>query len=461
MRSRERKNKRAESSPPSEEGLPTYRRLLRFVVAHRGQFALGIVRVNHPLRREGLVASMRDSLSREGMHLFVLDLSQRHIDSLYDELLLQEELRSEVRRGKDATALALLGLEGSIETAPYPGGRLPRFLATLNLQRDNISTRFPVPTTVWLSDYAMDQLADGAPDFFDYYAGLFAFRAAEGERMPQPEVGAPQAPDEGVPAVSAEYLEARIDLLQERQSELTRRKPLEQRDKQRLAELLEQLGEVYSSYRDKGAAVAYFRQAARAFAGLGDRKAQVRVVTRLADSYYGSYRYEEARGRYEEALPIYREIGDRLGEANAIKSLGDVHRMVAEYEEARGRYEEALPIYREIGARLGEANAIRGMAEVAAARNEQTLASRFFLESLTISRDIGDRRGSAIALLRMAVTGCAENVREAVSLLREAAAIFEEIGLADGARRCSEALRVLRQSQVAEEREPYVSENGD
>jgi len=355
-----RKRRAREGQPRPRKGeLSTYDRLLRFLLAHRGQFALGIVRVNNPRQRDGLVASMRERLAREGMQLCVLDFSQRQIHSLYEELTRDQELRACLREHSESTALALVGLEGSIDTPPYPGGQIPAFLAALNLQRDNISTGFHLPVTLWLNDYSMDQLAEGAPDFFDYYAGLFTFRSVVVERERPLE---PQARESLVPPeqeVSAEFLEERIDLLQGRLMELKRKGPLDEPDRERLAQLLEQLGEVYYSFRDKGAAITYFKQATRAFAELEDKDGTVRSLTRLADSYNYSYQYEAARRRYEEALPIYREIGDRRGEANTIWSLGNLDKEEERPEVAWKKYERALAIYREVGARLGEANVLR------------------------------------------------------------------------------------------------------
>jgi tetratricopeptide (TPR) repeat protein len=58
--------------------------------------------------------------------------------------------------------------------------------------------------------------------------------------------------------------------------------------------------------------------------------------------------YDGARGRYEEALPLFRQVGDVLGEAGCIRGLGDIAQARSDLDGARARYEEALPLYQAI-----------------------------------------------------------------------------------------------------------------
>ena len=118
--------------------------------------------------------------------------------------------------------------------------------------------------------------------------------------------------------------------------------------------------------------------------------------------------HDQARERYEDALPLYRRVGSVLGEANCIQSLGDIAlaalgprpgprtlrggacrstaasapcwaRPTASRAwatsrcdartttQARERYEEALPLYRRVGDVLGEANCIQSLGDIALA----------------------------------------------------------------------------------------------
>src|SRR5205823_4649289 len=60
---------------------------------------------------------------------------------------------------------------------------------------------------------------------------------------------------------------------------------------------------------------------ARVRAG-ANRRSQARVIETLGDIAFDRSQHEEARRRFEEALPLFRQVGDVLGEANCIRSLG-------------------------------------------------------------------------------------------------------------------------------------------
>ncbi len=135
--------------------------------------------------------------------------------------------------------------------------------------------------------------------------------------------------------------------------------------------------------------------ASRAANGLGDVLGEANCIWRLGHIALARSEHEQARRRYEEALPLYKQVGHVLGEANCILSLGHIALARSEHEQARRRYEEALPLYKQVGHVLGEANCILSLGDIALDRSEPEQARRRYKEALLLYKQVGDVLGEA------------------------------------------------------------------
>jgi tetratricopeptide (TPR) repeat protein len=123
------------------------------------------------------------------------------------------------------------------------------------------------------------------------------------------------------------------------------------------------------------------REAARS---AGDVLGEANCIKSLGDIALERSDHEEARRRYDEALPLYRRVGVVRGEANCIKSLGDIALARSDDEEARCRYDEALPLYRRVGDVLGEANCIQRLGDIARNGSEPATAKNRYAAALAL-----------------------------------------------------------------------------
>ncbi|WP_437978589.1 tetratricopeptide repeat protein [Sorangium sp. So ce295] len=85
---------------------------------------------------------------------------------------------------------------------------------------------------------------------------------------------------------------------------------------------------------------------------------------------------------------LYRQVGSVHGEASCIKSLGDIALSRSQHDEARARYQEALPLYRQVGSVRGEADCIKRLGEIAQAHSAASTARARYEEALALYQRI-------------------------------------------------------------------------
>jgi tetratricopeptide (TPR) repeat protein len=153
-----------------EEGTTEYRQLLRVLKVARGHFTLLPTESDFtPTQREALFAHLIDDLQEMGLRLRVLTLT-RDLWYLFDLSELEISIEPD-------EVIVLVGLENTPRIVPESGREpeRPPALNALNIMRETIHTRIPVPLIVWCPPFAFDAMMEHAPDFFDHYSCLFHF----------------------------------------------------------------------------------------------------------------------------------------------------------------------------------------------------------------------------------------------------------------------------------------------
>jgi len=213
---------------------------------------------------------------------------------------------------------------------------------------------------------------------------------------------------------------------------------------------LHQLGTVAHTRGDLQEAERLYRESLRIERKVGDRPGEADTLHQLGIVAQIGGDLQEAERLYGESLRIKREVGDRPGEAKTLHQLGTVARISGDVQEAQRLYQESLGIERQVGDRQGEAMTLHGLGILAQRSGDVQEAQRLYRESLGIEREVGDRPGEARTLAQLALL--AEDQGDlplALQRMEKAAAMFEEMGLAERGK-AKEDLERLRRRLAGE-----------
>ncbi|CAH3190287.1 unnamed protein product, partial [Porites lobata] len=127
----------------------------------------------------------------------------------------------------------------------------------------------------------------------------------------------------------------------------------------------------------------------------GQKEVEGMTLLKLANIYYQTSKYEEAKQFYKRALSIMIEAGDNDGVETCYGNLGTVFLSVGQYAKAKEYLQKALVIKKEIGDKQGEASAYGNLGTVFQSVGQYTKAEEYLQKALVIRKEIGDKQGEA------------------------------------------------------------------
>jgi tetratricopeptide (TPR) repeat protein len=419
-------------------------RLERMLTRAEG-FALAFARVNVPTQRAELVKEIRRRVERQGIEIIEIDLQAPAHDFL-NELLRRlakvylTKLKSEPRQFAVADsapryAVFVYGLEHSLPSSEtyHPT------LAVINYKRENFRQHLAAPLVIWVPEYALQSIIEGAPDFWAWRSGVFEFVAPRKEvsktwQTIEPERGQIELSnmtleekrkrihllsgllaeyEAGENTDTSEIMAIRFDLLDrlgklyyflgEYQHALEfhqRALDIAERSNYQAgaALSLHHIGMIHQACGDYAAALVEYEKSLKISEELGDR-------ARLASSLHQISMIHEVRGNYgaalagyEKALKIFEELSDRPGVASSLHQIGMIHHHRGDYAAALAEYEKALKIAEEFGDRAGVAISLHQIGSIHQERGDYVAALAEYEKSLKIAEELGNRAGVASSL---------------------------------------------------------------
>ena len=331
-------------------------------------FALAFARVNMPAQRTRLVQEIRRRIEPQGVMIIEVDFQApvqdllvelgHRLDAIYRSASKKQQRELAVAEGGPRFAVFVYGLEHSMPSSDY----YHPALAVINYKRENFREQISAPLVLWLPEFALRAVAEGAPDFWAWRSGVFEFTAPPGET----ERARVLAPESGW-------------------VELTR---MPEEEKRRRIHFLSGLLAEYESHeRTKAPEVAAIR---------ADLLLRLGMLNRFLGELDRGLAY------YEKSLSIQREIGDRAGEGATLNNISQIYDARGDYATALKYLEDSLKIRREIGDRSGEGTTLNNISQIYDARGDYGKALEYLEKSLSIRREIGDPVGLIATLHNLA-----------------------------------------------------------
>jgi tetratricopeptide (TPR) repeat protein/transcriptional regulator with XRE-family HTH domain len=168
-----------------------------------------------------------------------------------------------------------------------------------------------------------------------------------------------------------------------------------------------------------------------------DPWAHAETLHNLANAYWRSGRYTEARDHYQQALPLRRRVDDQLGEANTLSNLGLINHDLGNYQPAIGQLTEALTFYRRLGLEWGEANSLNVLGNCLRGQGQYRESLEYHGQAALLYRNIGHQRGEAGAMGNLGRAH--EGLRDydcAIEHHKQALALFRQVGDPNGEAGC-------------------------
>jgi tetratricopeptide (TPR) repeat protein len=159
----------------------------------------------------------------------------------------------------------------------------------------------------------------------------------------------------------------------------------------------------------------------------------VAVSGNAALYYLKMKRYQEAEGRYQQALQAQQqrqdidEVTRRHGSATFLHQLGAVAQQQRQWRQAESYYQQALHIYEEYQDRHSQADTLHQLGRVAQEQRQWEQAEHYYQRALAIDEEYQDRHSQARTLHQLGrVAQEQRQWEQAEHYYQQALRIFEE-----------------------------------
>jgi tetratricopeptide (TPR) repeat protein len=368
-------------------------------------FALAFARVNMPSQRAELVKEIRRRVEPKGIIIIEIDLHEpvrdllAEIDNRIRKMYLikpkEEKRKLAVAEAGPRFAIFVYGLEYSIPSSEiyHPA------LAVMNYKRENFRAQISGPLVLWVPEYALQAIIEGAPDFWAWRSGVFEFTLSQ-EMIGKAWLAVkPERDQIELERMTLEEKRNRIQLLSGLLTEYEVRRDADFPEITAIRmDLQNRIGMLYYMLGDYDHALGFFKREHK-IAEESNNKVGIAIsMQNIGIIHQERGDYAAALAEFEKSLKIYKTLGDRASIATSLHQLGMIHHSRGDYEVAMAEYEKALKIKEALGDRASIANSLHQIGMIYYDRGDYAAALEHYEKSLKIRETLGDHAGIADSL---------------------------------------------------------------
>ncbi len=299
-------------------------------------------------------------------------------------------------------AILISGLEYSFSTAEK--AYTTPFVANLNAARNSFGVTLTCPLVLWISEYIITAITQGAPDFFSVRSGIYHFAA-----MPENTSISTQSLTLG-----GNWKTANLSLDEKSERTHTIKRLLS--DNQQLeqtkhnlrteAQLRNRLGELYYTLGRWHDAEQLYQRSLECYKQIEDKAGEGATLGQIGNIYSHQEKWKQAEEYYKKSLAIHKEIGDQINEAAMLNNLnlGNLYAHQGHQEhqeklsEVKKFYQQNLELFQKLGERDSEAATLNNLGSINTQQARWSEAEVLYQQSLKIYKELDDRAGKGVSL---------------------------------------------------------------
>ncbi|NOQ64593.1 MAG: tetratricopeptide repeat protein [Methyloprofundus sp.] len=394
---------------PLDDNFTQHPRLKNFLKAMqrcRG-FGLYFMRCNTPSLRTELVASLKVALDKPIVELEI---------SVENDIYIDAQIALLMENQPENAVVFIYGLEVLAHIKK-------RYLMNeLNWRRGHYG-RIEYPIVFWLPEFLLTDIFEYAPDFADWYSGIYEFSLV----TPEKNTLALQAWD----SVNENFVEQLS--LEEKQRWIVNLKnllaELEGNNSKSRRDLLNRLGQLYDSLGDYDKAMECYQQNLILCRELKDKENEAATLNNISQIYKVRGEYDTALGYLQSSLKICQEISSKSGEGAALNNISQIYDTKGDYDAALSYLQDSLKIHENIGDKLGIGTTLNNISQIYDAKGDYDTALSYLQESLKIHEEIGNKSGTSITLNNLSLAYNAKgDYDSSLGYLQDSLKISQEIG---------------------------------